>query len=118
MIATIKLSEKDDRKRRTIKIISEIEVREDDFEVLKILVNNDTTTMYELTETLYGNKKDSSKNKIWQSIYRLRLMGFDIYTRAKIGYRLRDTIYIEWGKIWNYVQNVPMYSLVDMLIQI
>lgn len=95
MITTIKLSEKDDRKRRTIKIISEIEVREDDFEVLKILANNDTVTVYELTETLYGNKKDSSKNKIWQSIHRLRLMGFDIYTRVKIGYTLRDTIYIE-----------------------
>lgn len=95
MIATIKLSEKDDRKRRTIKITSEIEVREDDFEILKILVNNDTTTMDELTETLYGNKKNGSKNKIWQSIYRLRLMGFDIYTRSKVGYRLRDTIYIE-----------------------
>ena len=95
MIATIKLSEKDDRKRRTIQITTKVELREDDFELLKILINNDMVSMNELSEQLYGNRKDRSKNKVYQSLYRLRLTGFDIETRKTIGYRLRDTIYIE-----------------------
>lgn len=96
MIAIIPLSEKKDVKKRTITITATAVLKPRDFEILKMLSGGITITHQEiLDKVLDGKPTYRNKQKIWESINRLRGIGFNIETKTRIGYKLLDNIYIK-----------------------
>ena len=89
-----------------------------EYKILCLLSGNQLVTYEDIASRIYGSDRKYYGYAICQRVSQIRKkLKIEISSCMKAGYKTDETIYIEWGKIWNYVQNVPMYSLVDMLIQ-
>ena len=96
MLAIIPLSEKKDLKKRRITVTAEVLIHPRDFEILKLLAGNEPITLQDMFDKVFDGKPTyKNKQKIWESINRLRAVGFNIETRVRIGYRLLDEVYIK-----------------------
>lgn len=89
-----------------------------EYKIFLLLSGNELVTYEDIASKVYKGEVKYYRNAIAVRMRDIRKkLGIQIQNYSKAGYKTEETIYIEWGKIWNYVQNVPMYSLVDTLTQ-
>lgn len=64
--------------------------------MLSVLANNCCNSRDELEKYVFGDKWINAKNDVYNTIHRLRKRGLHIESQSNNGFRLIETIYIDY----------------------